>query len=107
MPLIEQDKDPFDPKIFETTIDAIPVSYFHMDHSGFYALVFLIEAEEKRLFYSGDFKGHGRKSSLFKAMLRNPPENIDCLLEEKIRGILENSRNITFLFAPSLQNLIL
>ncbi|MFH1317838.1 MAG: MBL fold metallo-hydrolase, partial [Candidatus Omnitrophota bacterium] len=31
-----------------------------VDHSAFDALAFLIEAEGKRLFYSGDFRGHGR-----------------------------------------------
>jgi len=53
-----------------------------VDHSAFDALAFLIEADGKRIFYSGDFRGHGRKSYLFKEMLKYPPENIDCLLME-------------------------
>lgn len=53
-----------------------------VDHSGFAALAFLIEAEGKRLFYSGDFRGHGRKSILFENMLKRPPHNISYLLLE-------------------------
>jgi len=53
-----------------------------VDHSGFAALAFLIEAEGKRIFYSGDFRGHGRKSILFENMLRRPPKNISYLLLE-------------------------
>ncbi len=53
-----------------------------VDHSAFEALAFLISAEGKKLFYSGDFRAHGRKSSLFKKILRNPPKGIDYLLME-------------------------
>lgn len=34
------------------------------------------------LFYSGDFRGHGRKRKLFEAMVANPPGDIDVLLME-------------------------
>ncbi|SOE81037.1 Beta-lactamase superfamily domain-containing protein [Caballeronia arationis] len=53
-----------------------------VDHSAFDAYALLIEAEGKRLFYSGDFRGHGRKSALFEKMLANPPTDIDALLVE-------------------------
>ena len=53
-----------------------------VDHSAFDARAYLIEAEGKRLFYSGDFRGHGRKSVLFERMVKNPPKHIDCLLME-------------------------
>ena len=96
------------------------IIHYLVDHSAFDALAFLIEAQGKRLFYSGDFRGHGRKSILFKQMIKNPPKNIDCLLmegsmlgrnqqlynneeeiEERIVEILKESKNITFLFASS------
>ena len=32
--------------------------------------------------YSGDFRGHGRKSSVFERLIANPPGNIDALLLE-------------------------
>ena len=91
-----------------------------VDHSAFDALAFLIEADGKRVFYSGDFRGHGRKSILFKQMIENPPKNIDCLLmegsmlgrsehlynnegeiEERIVEILKESKTVTFLFVSS------
>jgi ribonuclease J len=58
------------------------VTPYLVDHSGFDALAFLIENESKRIFYSGDFRGHGRKSILFENMLKNPPKNIDYLILE-------------------------
>ncbi len=38
-----------------------------VDHSGFDAYALTIEADGKRLFYSGDLRAHGRKSRLFDA----------------------------------------
>ncbi|MDD5269928.1 MAG: MBL fold metallo-hydrolase [Candidatus Omnitrophica bacterium] len=98
----------------------LTITPYQVDHSAFDALAFLIEGEGKRVFYSGDFRGHGRKSALFKMMVDNPPENIDCMImegsmlgrgkqkyndEEEIEGrivqILKERKNITFLFASS------
>jgi len=53
-----------------------------VDHSGFDALAYLIECEGKRIFYSGDFRGHGRKRILFDNLLQHPPRNIDYLILE-------------------------
>ena len=36
-----------------------------MDHSAFDAYAFLVEAEGRSLFYSGDFRIHGRKQRVF------------------------------------------
>ncbi|MBN2271025.1 MAG: MBL fold metallo-hydrolase [Sedimentisphaerales bacterium] len=58
------------------------VTPYLVDHSGFAALAFLIEAEGKRIFYSGDFRAHGRKGILFDNMLRRPPQNVSYLLLE-------------------------
>ncbi len=96
------------------------VASYLVDHSAFDSLAFLIEAEGKRLFYSGDFRGHGRKSVLFERMVSKPPENIDCLLMEgsmigrsnqlykdekavqsRIEEILRSSGDITFFFVSS------
>ena len=96
------------------------ITPFLVDHSAFDALAFLIEAEGKRLFYSGDFRAHGRKAKLFKQIIKYPPKNIDCLLMEgsalgrkdaqyktekdveyRFVEILKEKKNITFLFASS------
>ena len=53
-----------------------------VDHSAYDAYAFLIEADGRRLFYSGDFRGHGRKAGLFNRMVRRPPSDIHALLLE-------------------------
>ena len=53
-----------------------------MDHSAFGAYAFLIEADGKSVFYSGDFRGHGRKAKLFQKFIRTAPAPVDCLLME-------------------------
>jgi ribonuclease J len=53
-----------------------------VDHSGFDAYAMEVEADGKRLFYSGDLRAHGRKGSLFEALINNPPRNIDTMLME-------------------------
>lgn len=53
-----------------------------VDHSAFDAYALLVEADGKRVYYSGDFRGHGRKAALFEGMVRKPPGNIDVLLME-------------------------
>jgi ribonuclease J len=52
------------------------------DHSAFDAYSFLIEANGKKLFYSGDFRSHGRKKEVYKNFIENPPKDIDCLIME-------------------------
>lgn len=101
-------------------IGDITVTPYQVDHSAFDALAFLVEGDGKRLFYSGDFRGHGRKSALFEIMVKNPPKDIDCLLMEgsmlgrddqkyknevlvqtRVEEILKAANNITFLFVSS------
>ena len=102
------------------SIKDIKITPYGVDHSAFDALAFLIEADGKRVFYSGDFRGHGRKSALFKQMVRNPPKDIDCLLMEGtslgkkdcgrqdevnvqrgIEDVLQRSGKVTFFFVSS------
>lgn len=52
------------------------------DHSAYDAYSLLIFADGQRLFYSGDFRGHGRKSALFERFLKRPPSDVDVLLME-------------------------
>ncbi|MCY4532583.1 MAG: MBL fold metallo-hydrolase [Gammaproteobacteria bacterium] len=52
------------------------------DHSAFDAYSLLIEADGKRVFYSGDFRAHGRKKKLFESMVKYPPKDIDVLMME-------------------------
>ena len=52
------------------------------DHSAFDAYSMVIEADGRRLFYSGDIRGHGRKAALFEQLLADPPSRVDALLME-------------------------
>lgn len=64
------------------TVGAFRVTPYLVDHSAFDAYSLLIEADGKRLFYSGDFRAHGRKAKLFEQMVAHPPKDIDVLLME-------------------------
>ncbi len=61
---------------------AFRVTPYLVDHSAYDAYAFLVEAEGKRLFYSGDFRAHGRKVKLHEYLVANPPGNLDVLLME-------------------------
>ena len=58
------------------------ITPYLVDHSAFDAYSLLVEAGGKRLFYTGDFRAHGRKSKLFEHILEKPPSDIDVLLME-------------------------
>jgi ribonuclease J len=55
---------------------------FLVDHSAYDAYAILVEADDKRLFYSGDLRAHGRKGSLFEKLVGQPPDRVDVLLME-------------------------
>ena len=70
------------------------ITPFLIDHSGFDSYSLMIEADKKRLFYSGDFRIHGRKAKLTEKLIASPPENIDVLLlEGSTFGRLENHKS--------------
>ncbi len=102
------------------SIGNITITLYLMDHSATDAYAFLIEAEGERIFYTGDFRGHGRKSVLFDNLLKKPPQNVDLLLmegtmlqrnnsafpdedhvEAAIHEILKKQDNISFLISSS------
>lgn len=64
-----------------------------MDHSCVDAFGFLVEAEGKRIYYSGDFRAHGRRKQAFDWFLNDPPRDIDLLLME---GTMMGRENIAF-----------
>ncbi|MCP3681381.1 MAG: MBL fold metallo-hydrolase [bacterium] len=74
-------------------IGDLKITPFLVDHSATDAYSLLIEAEGKRIFYSGDFRSHGRKSVLFDRVVENPPPNIDLMLME---GTMLNRSNSEF-----------
>ena len=58
------------------------VTPFLVDHSAYDAYALLIQSDGKSIFYSGDFRAHGRKAALFDRLVANAPTNIDALLLE-------------------------
>lgn len=96
------------------------VTPYLVDHSAVDAYAFLIEAEGKRVFYSGDFRTHGRKGKLFEHMVNHPIPDIDLLflegtmmhrnndlfpdekaVEQKIFEVIRSQKNISFIISSS------
>jgi ribonuclease J len=53
-----------------------------VDHSAYDSYALVVDAGGRRLMYTGDFRGHGRKARLFDGMIDNPPTGVDTLLME-------------------------
>jgi ribonuclease J len=64
------------------TIGPFGVTPMLIDHSAFDAYMLLIDGAGKRLLYTGDFRRHGRKSTLVDRIMAKPPIDIDVLLTE-------------------------
>jgi ribonuclease J len=72
------------------------ITPFLVDHSAFDAYALLVEADGRRLFYTADFRAHGRKAGLYHRLLREPPAGVDVLLIEGTRiGRGENPQDHT------------
>lgn len=104
--------------------DAFRVMPYLMDHSCVDAFGFLVEAGGKRLYYSGDFRAHGRRDQAFKWFLDDPPGNVDVLLlegtmmgrdndatpseavvEDKMVGVLRQGKDLPFFLVSSGQHI--
>jgi ribonuclease J len=102
------------------TIGDFTITPYLVDHSATDAYAFVIEAEGKRLFYSGDLRSHGRKGILFENLVKRPIRDIDVLflegtmlhrnndlfpdersVEETIFLTIQQQKNISFLLSSS------
>ena len=102
------------------TIGDFTITPYLVDHSAADAYAFLIEAEGKRLFYSGDLRSHGRKGILFENLVKRPIRDIDVLflegtmlhrnndlfpdekaVEDTIFETIQQQKNISFLLSSS------
>jgi ribonuclease J len=64
-----------------------------------------IEADGRRLFYSGDIRGHGRKAPVFEQLLADPPSQVDALLMEGTHVRADGSHdNIEFESEQALED---
>ena len=64
------------------TLGPFTITPYLTDHSAFDAYMLQVDVHGRRLLYSGDFRIHGRKQSLVKKMLANPPKKVDILIME-------------------------
>jgi ribonuclease J len=85
------------------TIGDFTITPYLVDHSAVDAYAFLIEAEGKRLFYSGDLRSHGRKGVLFENLVKRPIRDIDVLFLE---GTMLNRSNDLFPDEKSVEQAI-
>ena len=97
------------------------ITPYLVDHSATDAYAFLIEAEGKKVLYSGDFRANGRKAKLFDKMIENDNlKNLDVLMmegtmmqrsnkdfpneqsvEDKIYETINETSNISFMIGSS------
>ncbi len=63
-------------------VGAFTVTPHLVDHSSFGAFAFEIEAEGKRLFYSGDFRAHGHIAKAMDVLYHKVRPGMDALLME-------------------------
>jgi ribonuclease J len=85
------------------TIGAFTITPYLVDYSAVDAYAFLIEAEGKRLFYSGDLRSHGRKGKLFENLVTHPIHDIDVLFLE---GTMLHRSNDLFPDETAVENTI-
>jgi ribonuclease J len=79
------------------------ITPYLVDHSSPEAFAFLIESGGQRLFYTGDFRAHGRKHKVFEKLTAAPPANIDALVME---GTMMHRDNDEFPDEEAVQKMI-
>jgi ribonuclease J len=63
-------------------VGGFTITPYLVDHSAYDAYALLIEADDRRIFYSGDLRAHGRKPGTFERLVEHPPPEVDALLLE-------------------------
>lgn len=63
-------------------VGAFRITPFQVEHSAFDAFALLVEANGRRLFYTGDFRAHGNEAAPYRRLLEDPPRDIHALLLE-------------------------
>lgn len=95
-----RDRVPFD-------IGPFRITPFLNDHSAFDAYSLAVKAGGKLLFYSGDFRAHGRKGGAFERLLAQGPKGADVFLNDILAQLeviaAEKGRGVE----DSLQELII
>lgn len=69
------DRRPFD-------IGPFHITPYQVEHSALDAFALLVEAEGRRLFYTGDFRAHGNDRDPWGRLLADPPRGVHAMLME-------------------------
>ena len=77
------------------TIKDIVVTPYYVDHSAFDAYMFLVEAEGKKILYTGDFRDHGFIGKGFEPVLQNHVGKVDAVICEGTTLNRDDSKTLT------------
>lgn len=111
-------------KMWQTfRVGEFAITPYLMDHSAPDAAAFLIEGDGQRIFYTGDFRGHGRKGIVLDRLTKDAPPDINYLImegsmlgrdeglyldegsvEQALRELILSQKGLTYVFTSS-QNL--
>ena len=69
-------------QLHKIKIGEIVVTPLLIDHSAFDAYMFIIEADNRRILHTGDFRGHGFRSKGLIPTLKSYAKNIDYIISE-------------------------
>ena len=58
------------------------ITPYQVEHSALDAFALLVEAEGRRIFYTGDFRAHGNDRDPWERLLHDPPREVHALLME-------------------------
>jgi len=76
-------------------IGSFEIMPYSVDHSAFDSYAFLITNDNKSIFYSGDFRGHGHECEKFDNLICNPPAVDLLLMEGTLIGDRMDEQNIS------------
>lgn len=76
-------------------IGPFSIKPYLVDHSAFDAHAFLISAGGKHLFYTGDFRSHGRKAGTIERLMKNPPRVDVMVIEGTMLGPRSQEAHLT------------
>ena len=74
------------------TVGDFKITPYLMDHSAAESFAFLIEAEGKKVIYTGDYREHGHKANAFKQFLNTNMGKIDVLITEGTMAGVEEGK---------------
>ncbi len=77
------------------SIGPFSIKPYPVDHSAFDAHAFLIAAGGKHLFYTGDFRSHGRKAGTIERLMKNPPKVDVMVIEGTMLGPRSHEAHLT------------